>query len=230
MVDALRMLGLPNGVCLTSSTSSSTRISLATAGLFVSDESGAEDEKDDDKRLCGLRTGLMQCTSNATKLMQLERYEGIALPLLPQPPATVRDSSGLGPATNISNHKKPGPPGPGWVPDVMVGRQSRSSSAVPNLKCHKMSQIVTIFQICGTKLRLPFVFGSRFGSGSEGSADLLGPRNQDGPIIGLFPPNLQICRSIRCPVSTLGTMHVEINAAAHINDKVTLFDYSTATG
>ena len=115
MVDALTILGLPNGVCLTSSTSSSTRISLATAGLFVSDESGAEDEKDDEKRLCGLGTGLMQCTSNATKLMQLERYEGIALSLLPQPPATVRDSSG------------------GWVPDVMVGRQLRSSSAVPNL-------------------------------------------------------------------------------------------------
>ena len=111
MVDALTMLGLPNAVCLSSSTSSSTRISLATAGLFVSDESGAEDEKDDEKRLCGLGTGLMQCTSNATKLMQLERYEGIALPLLPQPPATLR----------------------GWVPDVMVGRQSRSSSAVPNL-------------------------------------------------------------------------------------------------
>lgn len=101
--------------------SPSTRISLATAGLFVSDESSGE-EKEDEKRMCGLGAGLMQ----------LALYEGEigtpALPtqgLLPQPPSTTRESSGLAPP-------RPGPPGPVWGTSepMNLGRPSRTSSTL----------------------------------------------------------------------------------------------------
>jgi hypothetical protein len=95
-----------------------TRISLATAGLFISDDEmpQAGDEHEGKPLNSGLGTGLMQ----------MDLYDSTAPPLLPQLPPTAREPHG-----HAAPPPKPGQPvplgwGPGPAPDPRQGLQVRS--------------------------------------------------------------------------------------------------------
>ena len=134
-----------------------TRISLATAGLFISDDEmpQAGDEHEGKPLNSGLGTGLMQ----------MDLYDSTAPPLLPQLPPTAREPHG-----HAAPPPKPGQPvplgwGPGPAPDPRWTHQHSRSALAPGPTMGPMGPVAS-----GSNLgsrpnsRPPSVCGSQGGA------------------------------------------------------------------